>query len=444
MGENTSKQHIFLKMLAYIGQFAALFPFAVALEVGVGGFTPWHFAAIYGVWASFWAIGLLFACLVRRVKRRASLPKKLVPIMSFLLKIGFFVPTALFVTAFVLLSFNVAVYFFVLSGGIVIYFGGCFGLGRNYSEIYSKSWLALYIILSIFLTIFFAVSEQGENTSAGSLLLCVGFAFIVMVTALVANQSNIDNCTNRRDRGKSVLPWGLRRYNALIGLGVFAVALGAFAFAKPVGKLLGMLLVMIIRGFMYIAKVIDSWLFPSDEPIKTDPSSDRDFDEQAMFGSGSANDVILIVMLVVLIVMIIVFRRGILGAIKSFFAQLFKDKRRESDAPFADEITSGTKKPPTARMKRKAERDLERRYLNEKSPERRYRLGYELLLLRLAKTSQPPKPADTTDIHREKAESAFGEDLSVITETYNRVRYADARPTAKELDAELELLQKIK
>lgn len=446
MSERISKQHTFLKALAYIGQFAALFPLIPALEVlSIGAFIPWHFAAVYGVWLAFWTFGLLAARFIRRVRSGKNFSKKLVPIMNLLLKIGFLLPTALFITGCVLLKPNPGVYFCVLLGGIVIYFGGCFSLGKAYSDIFSRTWFALYMISSIIFTIMFALSVKGELAARGGRMLCFGFAFIILVSALLTNQTNIDTCTNQRDRGRAVLPWGLRRYNALLGMGIFAVALGLFAFAVPIANFLKMVGGAVVNAFLYIAKTIDGWFHYSDEPIEIEPVEDPGFNGGSIEANNSSvGDFIAILMIAALIVLIIVFRKRIVQAIKNFFAPLFKDRRKTSDVPFADEITSSAAKPPTERMKRKEERELERRYDREASPERKYRLGYELFLLRLAKTSKPPKPSDTTDVHREKGESAFGEDMSGISETYNRVRYADVQPTSAELAEQFELLRKIR
>lgn len=446
MSERISKQHTFLKVLAYVGQFAALFPFIPALEVlSIGRFIPWHFAVVYGVWLAFWAFGLLAARFIWRVRSRKNFSKRLVPIMNLLLKLGFLLPSALFIMVCVLLKPDPGAYFYVLSGGIVIYFGGCFSRGKAYSDIFSRSWFALYIISSILLTIMFALSVKGELATQGSRMLCFGFAFIILISALLTNQTNIDTCTNQRDRGRAVLPWGLRRYNALIGMGIFAVALGLFAFAKPIGNFLKMLVGAAVRAFLYVAEIVDGWFHFSNEPIEIEPSEDAGFNGGSIeIKDGSAGDVIAVLMIAALIVLIIVFRKSIVQAIKNFFAPLFKDRRKTSDVPFADEITSSAAKPQTERMKKKAERELERRYIRETLPERKYRLGYELFLMRLGRTSYPPKPSDTTDVHREKGKSAFGEDMSGISDTYNRVRYADVQPTAAELDEQFELLHRIK
>lgn len=446
MSERTSRQHTFLKALAYIGQFAALFPFIPAFEVlSVGKIISWHFPAIYGVWLVFWAFGLLVAFLIKRVKGRKSFPKKLVPVMNFLLKLGFLLPSALFAAVCVWLKPDPGVYFYVLGGGIVIYFGGSLSEGKVYSDIFSKSWFVLYIVSSILLTVMFTLSNKGELASQGGYMLCVGFAVIILISALLTNQTNIDTCTNQRDRGRSVLPWGLRRYNALLGVGIFALALGLFVFAKPIGNFLKMLIGAVIRAFAYVMKTVSGWFSSANEPMGVAPSESGGFNGDLPAANHSAvGDIITVLIIVVLIVLIVVYGKHIIMAIKNFFAPLFKNRRETSDTPFADEITSSEAKPLTARMKKKAERELERRYIREASPERKYRLGYELFLMRLGRTSKPPKPSDTTDVHRDKGESVFGEDLRSISETYNRVRYADARPTAAELDEELELIRKIK
>lgn len=445
MNEKASKTHSFLKILAYFGQFAALFPFAAAMEVlSVGAFILWHFAAIYGVWLAFWAFGLLAAALIRRVKSKKVLPKKLVPILNFLMKTGFLLPCALMITASVMLKLNIGVIFYALLGSIPIYFGGCFSLGKTYSDIFSRTWFVLYIISSILLTIMFTLSVKGELAALGGRMLCVGFAVIIFVSALLTNQTNIDTCTNQRDRGRAVLPWGLRRYNALIGVGVFAVTLGLFAFAEPIASLLRIVFGAVVNAFVYVAKWLDSLLHYSDEPIEIE-SSEAGFNEGSIeINDNSVGDLLTVILIAGIVVLIVVFGKRILIAIKNFFAPLFRDRRKTSDIPFADEITSSDKKPQTERMKRKAERDLERRYIRETSPDVKYRLGYELFLTRLAKTSNPPEPSDTTDVHREKGESAFGEDMKGFAETYNKVRYADAPPTSAELDEQMSLLDRIK
>lgn len=441
MSENASRQRSFLTMLAYIGQFAALFPFVTAFEVlGAGAFVVWHFPLFYGIWLFFWAVGILIGVLIRHMENRKKVSKKLLPFMYFLAKIGFLLPAAILITVCVWLSTEVAACFFALLGGIAIYYGGSLYVGRPYSEVFSKAWFMLYTVAAVTFTVLFSLSENNPAAPRGKFLLCAGFAVIVLFSAIVINQANVDACTNQRDRGRAVLPWGLRRYNALLGAGVFVVALGLFAFAKPIAAFFRYVIGVLVRAFVYIMEFFDR-----DEPVS---EPDTSLSEAENIGYNSPNDALFdfsfIILTVIIIVLLFIFREPIVTGIKNFFSFLFKKKNRGNNSPFADEITKSTAKSSSMRMRKKAERELERRYSRETSPNRRYRLGYALFLTRLSRTDAPPEPADTTDVHREKGESAFNENLRELSETYNMVRYAEVQPTEEELSAQNELLRRIK
>lgn len=440
MSENASKQYSFLTVLAYVGQFAALFPFVIAFEVlGAGAFAVWHFPLFYGIWLAFWAAGLLIGVLIRRMENRRKVSKKLLPFMYFLTKIGFLLPAAIFIMVGIWLRADIAVCFFALLGGVPIYYGGSLYVGKPYSEVFSKAWFMLYTVSAVIFTVLFSLSENNKAAPRGKFLLCAGFAVIVLFSAIIINQANVDACTNQRDRGRTVLPWGLRRYNALLGVGVFVVALGLFAFARPIAAFFKSMIGALIRAFAYIIERLDQ-LKPDKEQTTSLPET-----EDAVFANSNEIfiDVAFTLSTIVLVVLIFIFREPIIAGIKNFFSFLFKKKNRGNNSPFADEISKSTAKSPSKRMKKKAERELERRYSRETSPNRRYRLGYALFLTRLSRTDAPPEPADTTDIHREKGESAFGENLRELSETYNMVRYADVQPTEEELSAQNELLRRI-
>lgn len=441
MNENASRNHSFLTVLAYVGQFAALFPFVTAFEVlGAGAFVVWHFPLFYGIWLFFWAVGILIGVLIRHMENRKKVSKKLLPFMYFLAKIGFLLPAAILITVCVWLSTEVAACFFALLGGIAIYYGGSLYVGRPYSEVFSKAWFMLYTVAAVTFTVLFSLSENNKAAPRGKFILCAGFAVIVLFSAVIINQANVDACTNQRDRGRTVLPWGLRRYNALLGVGVFVVALGLFAFAKPIAAFFRYVIGVLVRAFVYIMEFFDR-----DEPVS---EPDTSLSEAENIGYNSPNDALFdfsfIILTVIIIVLLFIFREPIVTGIKNFFSFLFKKKNRGNNSPFADEITKSSVKSPSKRMKKKEERELERKYSRETSPNRRYRLGYALFLTRLSRTDAPPEPADTTDVHREKGESAFKEDLRGLSETYAMVRYAEAQPTEEELSAQNELLRRIR
>ena len=443
--ESKNKRQSFFKALACLGQFAALFPFAVFFEaVVLKVLVVWHFFAIYIMFILFRFFGLLIGKLIDSLQHR-RIPKKIIPLTNFLSRIGFAVPTAAFIALGVLLKPDPSVYFFILPACVIIYFGGNFSVGRSYSDIFSRSWFLLDLLSSIVVAAALSFSEESGVSSAARYMMCVGFAAVTLLSAVLANQTNIDTRTSQRDAGKAVLPEGLRRYNALLVMGIVTLTLGLFVFAKPLAALLRVVVEGIILAALYAAEKI-SGLFSAGDMI-TDPSGGTADPEQILVepeNSGDIGNIIFAVILIALIVLMILFRRQVFNAIKNLFEPLFRSRGKTFDKPFADEITSGHAKQDSLRARKKAERALEKQYARETSPERKYRLGYALFLARLRRTEQPPALSDTTDIHREKGEKVFGEDLRGFSETYNKVRYADIPPTVEELAAEDELLRRIK
>lgn len=440
--EAASKRHMFLKALAVMGQLASLFPFAVVFEaMALKKLVVWHFFAIYAVWILFRASGWFIGRLVISLQNR-RLPKKLIPLTNLLSKIGVAVPIAAFIALGVWLKIAPSAYFFIMTAGIIIYFGGNSSVGRSYSDIFSRSWFALDLTSSVLVTLAIALSGEEDIPGSAGYVLCVGFAVVALLAAVLANQTNIDTQTNQRDAGKAVLPEGLRRYNATLVIGIVAVTMGLFVFAKPLASLLKTVIAAIIGAVLFLYGKLAELMMRSDD---TDLSVGVE-DQLLWETSGDINigNIIFAVAFIAVIVLMIIFRRQIISVIKNFFAPLFKGRDKTFDKPFADEITSSDAKLTSPRAQRKAERDLERRYAREVSPERKYRLGYALFLARLRRTEQPPVPSDTTDAHREKGERAFGEDLKDFSAAYNRVRYGDCPPTAEELAAADELLRRIK
>lgn len=440
--EAVSKRHLFFKALAILGQLAALFPFAVMFEaLALKKLVFWHFLAIYTVWIVFRAWGWFVRRQINSLQKR-KLPKKLIPLTNFLSKVGVAVPIAAFIALGVWQKSEPSAYIFIMTAGIIIYYGGNSGVGRSYSDIFTRTWFLLDLSSSLIVMLAITLSEENEVSGTASYILCVGFAVVTLLSAVLANQTNIDTQTSQRDAGKAVLPEGLRRYNAFLVIGIVVLTLGLFVFARPLAALLKTVIRGIVTAVFYIFMKFTSLMSWTDESDLSTGGGDGVLVEPT--NGFNLGNILFVAALIAVIVLIIIFRRQIISVIKSFFEPLFKGRDKTFDKPFSDEITSSDAKLNSAGARRRAERDLERRYSRETSPELRYRLGYALFLARLRRTEHPPVPSDTTDDHREKGEKAFGEDLRGFSETYNRVRYGDCPPTAEELSAADELLRRIK
>lgn len=441
MKKTSARQRIF-GVLACIGQLAALFPFAVIGAV-VGGETGLlQFAVIFAVWAAFRLIGLGIGLLAEKLKSgRYSI--KLHPLINFLARFCCVIPTVALAVVSVLLKLHAAVYFYILPPSLAICFGGYLGAGRSYSDVFTKGWFAVYPIAAILASLMLTAPEISGSAPWAGQALCAGFAAEILIFVVIANQSNIDKCTKQRDAGKAALPHGLRRYNALLVIGIFAVSLGLFVFARPLGKMLINAIVAVVSAVMFVIDRLGSLFVKTDESSPTvGEGESRDPLFPGHYG-GSFNDVLMTVTAIIVIVLAIAYRKPIMKALKSLFAAAFRNRDKGFDMPFADEITSSDAKALSPRAQRKAQRELARRYVRETKPALKYRLGYALFLARLRHTAAPPAPSDTTDIHREKGERVWEVDLSGFSEAYDRVRYGDISPTPEELAAQAELLKRL-
>lgn len=429
----------FFMALALAGQLAALFPFAV-MSVAAGGEAPEfrRFAVIFAVWILFREAGWGIGSLAERIKggRRSA---KLHPLINFLARFCCVIPLGAFVAACFIFNLPPSFYFYTIPPSAAVYFGGYSSVGRSYSDVFTKGWFAVYPISALLLSVMLSVGEVSAPWAGG--VLCVGLAVEILFFVVIANQANIDKCTKQRDAGKAALPRGLRRYNAVIVISIFTASMGLFIFARPLGQLIMGALVAVIGAVMFAIDWFGN-LFTSSNHAEEELSEggDRLTSFTTHYGVNP-NDIFITLAAIAAVVLIIAFRKQIRSAFKRAFAAAFKNRDKRFDTPYVDEIMSSDAKPLSPRELKKAEREISKRYARETSPTLRYRLGYALFLARLRHTEDPPAPADTTDIHREKGERSFGIDLSEFSETYNRVRYGDITPTSEELAAEYEIIR---
>lgn len=425
-----------LRLAAVFGQFLALFPLAAAFcGLGAGGYQPWIFCAVYAVWGVFYGAGYLFG----KLELSGKPSRKAQPVVLFLSRASVIVPVAVFIAVVSKTGITPA-FFYVLPGGVIAYFGAHKSVGRVYSDIFSRAWFALYFILAVLFSAMLWSTHDEELLSAGIFRLCAGFAVMIVLSAVLTNQTNIDVCT--KQRGKSVLPVGLRRYNAVLITVIFAAATGLFLFAKPLAELVKLLISLIGRGMLFILRSIGSCVQTTpDGELPDEPGSVSDI--MPSEGANNFANIIFALIVIALLALIILLRKQIWSAVKSLFEPLFR-KRMESDIPFYDEFLVSDARKLSPRARRRSERELAKQYRRESDPARKYRFGYALFLLRLGKTDCPPLPADTTTIHREKGESAFETDLGELSAVYNRVRYGEAAPTAEELSRQERLLAEIR
>lgn len=434
-----------LSVAAVFGQFAALFPFAVLMcGIGVNGYELWIYLAAYAVWAIFYIAGRFLGKLAHELELSGKPSKRAQPVVLFLSRIAIIIPVAAFIFTVLAAKITTLTFFYVLPGGVIAYFGAHGSTAKGYSDVFSRGWFALYFVAAIIAAIMLWSTHEDELAAPGIFQLCVGFALIILLSALLANQTNIDVCTKQRAGGKSVLPGGLRRYNAMLITVICSATIGLFLFARPLAELVKLLISLVGRGVLYVFESLGSLLNVTDDYVTPDPASGSVGDIVPSEPASILANVLFMLLMIGMLAVIFLLRKQIWNALKNFFEPLFRKGKEASDVPFYDEFLVSDAKKLSPRARRRAERELIRQYRRETDPSRRYRFGYALFLIRLGRTNQPPMPVDTTTVHREKGESAFERDLGELSGVYNRVRYGEAAPTAEELARQEQLLATLK
>lgn len=429
-----------LYWLAVVCRYTALFPFVVLAEgVGFGGFTWWHYIAMYACAAAFGACGRLLgawssgAGLSRRGKAWAV----------FLARVGFLLPGTLFCIACGVFSLHTGLLLYLLPGCVAAYYGGYLSAGRDYSEAFSRGWFAVYFVAAIIAAVLLSFTHDPALTSAGMSQLCVSFGVLIIGAAVLTNQTNIDIQTRQRAGGRAVLPKGVRGYNALMIAVVGAVILALFLFAKPVAEGITAGIKALVRLLMSLIR--QNGRDEADDGEMSENTGDAvDFTEN----ENPYADLLMFLLAAGIVFLAVKFRRQIWGFIKEIFAPLFKTPAREEDMPFFDELSASTDQRTASKSALRTERELLRKYRRETDPAAKYREGYELFLMRLGRTAFPQQPTDTTTLHADKGAKAFGGrlqdvEMAEMVRTYDRVRYGGAVPGNDELERLDRLLDEI-
>lgn len=427
----------FLKTLAVLAQFISVFPFIVLCEgVGYGGYTWWHYPALYATFALFYICGR--ACVAWAASGKHS--RGFRPVAIFLSKAALAVPVIAYLVICGVLELSTALFIYALPAAIIMYYGGYSTHKKEYSDIFTRGWFALYFVLALLSSIIIYFTKDDSIMSVAGYQFCIGFGVLIVLAAILTNQTNIDICTHQRDSGRVALPKGLRSYNCGLVAAVVAVIVALLLFAVPLAQLLLLGLKQIL---MFIMNVLRSL---GGDPAEDGALSEPDLGAGGFGGGESGNSLAaaLTVLLVVgLVVLIIACRKQIAEFFREIVAPLFRLKENEERIGYIDEFSDASDKNGISRKKR--EQQLYKLYRKENDPIKKYRIGYKLMLLRLTLTQYPPVPTDNTDIHRVKGESALhNDDVRQIVGIYNDVRYSGRVPTTEELSFEERFIEEIR
>lgn len=426
----------FLRALAAAAQLLSVLPLAVLCEgAGYGSFTWWHFLLLYAAFAAFYGCGRLAAAwaLGRSHKREYRAP------VAFFSKLAIALPIAAFITVCTAAGFSTALYLYALPAAVVMYYGGYISYGKEYSDIFTRGWFALYFVLALAAAIIVGLTRNAELTAAADLQLCGGFGVLIVISAILTNQTNIDICTHQRDAGRSVLPRGLRRYNCLLSAAVAAGVCALLLLAVPLGQLFGSALKQLITLIVRFLQGLGNGSEATDAALSGTDSAAA----SVGIADNYIADALSALMFVGIAVLLFALRKHIADLFRQLFAPLFKAKATEEPLAYTDELSEAARGGGIPRRKRAQQ--LYRLYRRETDPAEKYRLGYRFMLLRLSFTQYPPCPADNTYIHREKGEIGLQTDkMRRIVEIYNRLRYGGQIPTEEEIRFEEAFIEEIR
>ncbi len=426
-----------LNKMALLCRMLALFPFAVLTDAaGFGEYIWWHYIAFFAMTTVFYTIGYLAG----KIITVAHFPKAVRPIAIFISRAAVLLPTAAFIILTQALDLSAMLYMYALPAGIIAFFSGYRAYGQEYSDLFSMGWFGLFFVASVVTCLMLNFSYAPELYSAALSQLCLVFGLMIVLASLLANQTNIDQRTRQRSAGKSVLPHGLRGYNAMLISGISVATVALFLLAKPLATLIvkgiGAFLGLILSLIRNHGLELDYGSLPSDE---------NTFGGLADPADNTAFTILWALVVILAIVAVIRFRRQIINFFRELFAPLFRESKRESPRPFADEVTDTLSKSNSARFRRRSEQQLLRQFRRETDPRTKFRLGYRLFMLRLSRSAFAPLPSDTTSIHAQKGQNAFRrEDIGEMVGVYNEVRYGEAIPSPEQLEKQSALIEEIR
>ncbi|MCH5325071.1 MAG: hypothetical protein J1E39_07620 [Eubacterium sp.] len=442
-----------LKVVSIIAMLAVPLPLMSMFDVlGTEQFLPLK----YLIYFCFCWIPMLGGYFLELFKRKQTKPKK-IALSKVLLFIGAVMAEVLALVGLSvadrLTKANTFTFMAVLSflpSVLMWYLAGRKLTEKSFTDTFTFQWLAVYAVES-FLCYIFASMQQAmmdyNQTFSDALSACrslIAFMLIIMamITVLLINQSNIETQINRRKNINLIVPRGLRSHNARMIIIVCSVIL------------LLMLCKDIIVDFLnWIAtttlKIIDALLMNIEmysAPIPDDETPDGLGELLSVGGSGF--DVTLYLALIVAVVLIIVFRKKIAEFFRYMAGRLFKRLSAQDEKTYEDEGYTDYYETISIRKERIEQTtptELLKSYKKEQNPTEKYRIGYRLFLMWMAKRSKKLSPAYTVEQQTDEASRLYmGKcDIEKISETYSDIRYNDkTADNGGEMDRLIEELYK--
>jgi hypothetical protein len=314
---------------------------------------------------------------------------------------------------------------------------------KSFSDIFTPLWLCIFLIETFLchLFCFFLKADHPMMTLAQSVMTYL-VIIMALIVALLINQSNIETQINQRKNTNLIVPKGLKSYNA----GLITIVGGIILFAMLFKDFFAGIIWWFVK---FTITLIDTILqlikLETSDPITPDgllPDSPGIGIQQNGF------DISIYIFAIVTIILIIVFRKKIFSFFRDLISRLIgrfsqneeENTENENYTDYYEVINNYEKNenPETSS-------DCLKRYKKEKDDTEKYRLGYRLYMMWLAKRNKGMNSTLTVEQQKFIAERTYhgDSDIKEIAESYTEIRYNDKKADSDSIVQMEELIKEL-
>lgn len=406
-----------LKFLAVISFGLVTFPLVITNDVlSFENISILRLLAYYAGFGVVFGIGYAFGRVTIKHKKLIPL-ERIVGISSFcagLLLLG--------------ITDEIGIIFAAGASSVLWYFLGERAARKHYADIFPAFMFGVYIVVTLICYLFYGAMCERELKDPVQTAVIVAFMVEMCLAALLINQSGIYDKANRRRETRTMLPKGLSGYNAALVTGVTVCELLLYVFADKIVWLLNETVRLLIRLFIFLMSGYSEFRAIEAGDNSAEYTGNMEY---------RSYDILNLLFFGFIIAMIIIFRRQLWQAIKGFFGRIAgffmkETQLSEAEPEFVDVFEQIS---DVRRVKNLSYQTLMKQYKKETDPEKKYRLGYGILLWQMKYCHAKLSDADTVTDQYEKGREIFGAELREITSAYNKLRYDGEKVTAEQLSA---------
>lgn len=367
---------------------------------------------------------LVYLCKIYVKKNRTLLHYLITLTNGILFGILSYIVTKRTITAIVCIILSYVVYRVFVTGDRLI------GSGNQY----------IFVSVSFVYLLSMLIGFQAE-VSVNRTIVGVVYSLFCLCYIVIINQNRLTSIIHRRTQNMDSIPKELFKYNLKIVLVLFLLITPIIALANPLGDALYGILISLLKGIVYLGRVVSNYL-KKDTPIET-PKEDtpKDWQPYQVQQQGSlVQDITLIVGTIFLIWLIYYYRNDILykireinqyfkGKLKRSFSTISNDTSKDTASKYGyvDRVEDITK--DSLLYKKKRFKKCYKKYLTMECNVDTYIFGYDTLLCGLEILGYDIYSYDTVTDVSTKCDRVLTPQLK---DAYLSIRYNSTNPTTYE------------